>query len=172
MKKIRVPASALASDQQEVMHGRLTLTPVVRISISVLFISLIAFLILIFKVQPVVGPGPDSHIVNLDEFQPALEVASNPLIYDMRDEASFAKGHLPGAERAVNDDCHIYGMDTCSHRGCITAQPAFFYSIKGEEYHEVVTGLRESKRGECISEAWLLDGGFTDWQKAGLPIEK
>lgn len=114
---------------------------------------------------------PVSHIVELREFKQAFDSTPQKSIFDMRAKTLFSEGHLPGAQQVNRDHCMVYGINTCSLKStCDQAETAFFYSIKGEEYHEVRRALNEDFSG-CWKDVYLLDGGFRAWENAEYDIE-
>ncbi len=113
----------------------------------------------------------ESHVVDLDNFSKLVEENPSTTIYDMRSEKDYSAGHIPGAELAKNDSCHTFGVDICTRRtNCTSKGPVFFYSTKGEDYHEVRRALSVS-RASCWSDAYMLEGGFRAWNESSLPTE-
>ena len=141
---------------------------------SLLFtVILVVVLALIFWI---ISPSrPDvvavKHIVELEEFKMVFDQIDSPEVYDMRTSEAYSEGHLPNAQKVVIDDCHEYGIDVCERRRlCDVPGIAFFYSRKGEEYHEIRNALNLN-RTSCWTDVYMLDGGFNAWRDAGFEIE-
>ena len=111
------------------------------------------------------------HIVTLDEFERALQDSVGYELFDMRTPAFYNEGHIPGAFITQTDACHEYSIDICTSRAlCKEQTEAFFYSVKGEQYHEIVRAL-DKNMTSCWRDVYLLDGGFRAWEERELPVE-
>lgn len=162
-------------EQEEHYHSALGLLKRLWVQITSVVIFLILVLILaiiLLRFKPIVIHKPTIHIVELPEFTEALEASTNYEIFDMRGEQAYVGGHIPGAQFTVSDTCHVYSVTVCNVGACDFSKDYFFYSNKGEEYHEVTRAVEQSAFLGCWGEVWMLDGGFEAWKKAGQEIEK
>lgn len=92
-------------------------------------------------------------------------------VVDIRHPSIYAESHIPGAVHGALDDCTEFGVDVCSHSYCEGKTSYYFYSTKGEDYHEVRYALRRTSWRGCYGDVYFLEGGFTDWMKTGKLIE-
>jgi|GEM_PF-6089220 len=139
--------------------------------IFVIFFAVVLALVFWFLSPQTGTVVAEPHIVLLDEFVEALEATENPEIFDMRSEKDYSASHIPRAEMVKTDKCHTFGIDVCSRKSsCDSTTTAFYYSVKGEDYHEVRYALSVSK-SSCWSEVYLLEGGFVAWNSSGLETE-
>jgi len=160
-------------EEEERKKGRIhrqwiKFTPVTALLLTVMIILVV---ILYYMVDISPSDPPPFYIVELDEFLPALEMADNPVIVDMRTQYQYDSAHLVDAEWGADNLCLEYGVDICSDEVCAERQPYFFYSNKGEEYHEIKRAITRTADRRCWTEVWLLDGGFEDWVANELAVE-
>ena len=93
----------------------------------------------------------------------ALELMQNEsaVVVDIRDPASYAAGHIAGAQRLDNETVAAFIADTdraspvivCCYHGNASQQAAQFLAQQGFE------------------RSYSLDGGFKGWRLAGNPEE-
>ena len=113
--------------------------------------------------KPSAGVSNAVRNVGPTEFE-ALRKATNAVVLDVRTEAEFADGHLPGAKlvdfRSATFADQVAGLDKSK-----------LYLV------HCAGGVRSAKA--CIKMTSLgftnlvnLEGGISAWQEAGKPVEK
>jgi rhodanese-related sulfurtransferase len=107
--------------------------------------------------------APDAPSITATELASRLEAGTAPLVLDVRTEAEYQAGHIPGATLIP-----------------INQLPARVGELAGHENEEVVVHCKGGKRA-AAAERVLREAGFTrvvdleghmdGWQAAGLPVE-
>jgi len=143
----------------------------VRILLSVLLIASIILIILLIRNLKPWNEPPPFYIVEWNEFHVALESAEHPVIIDIRGVKDYSNGHIPNAQVGESSTCLEFGVPLCTIEKCDHPRTYFFYSHKGEDYHEVRNAIIKTSDRGCWDEVYMLEGGFNDWRDAGLDIE-
>ena len=82
-------------------------------------------------------------------------------VYDIRDPASFAAGHIPGAAHLTNDNIQQEITETpvdtpvvlCCYHGISSQQAAQYFVTQG------------------FTDVYSMDGGFEAWRNSGADTE-
>lgn len=128
----------------------------------VLFLALAMVLLWIFTSEitrfsfgiPQLPPEPATQMYNKEDAQ----------FVDLRGEADFRKGHLPGA---IN--VGISGLEQKNRRlEKAKKRPVIVYCQNGMQSAKAGKKLKELG----FEQVYLLKGGFASWETAGLPIER
>jgi rhodanese-related sulfurtransferase len=93
----------------------------------------------------------------------AQSTASPPLLVDVRTEAEWKEGHLPGAVRIPHDAPELPAELTRD-----LAQPIVVYCAVGVRS----AWLAERLQGDGYTHVQNLEGGIFAWANAGLPMVK
>jgi rhodanese-related sulfurtransferase len=133
------------------------------------FIAIVIFVVLQIK-QPAIDK-PDLRIVDLDVWEEELSLETMPIIIDIREAYRFEESRIPGAQWGSRVSCSTYGVDTCDTTVCDDQRNWYFYSKKGEEYHEVISAINVTYTRQCWATVYLLEGGFDAWEKAGNEVD-
>lgn len=115
---------------------------------------------------------PPFFSVDSQTFSAMMQKDVHGVIVDIRHPSMHAEAHIPAAVHGAWNDCTEFGVDICSRSYCKEKTPYYFYSTKGEDYHEVRYALRRTAWRGCYDEVYFLEGGFTDWVKESRPIEQ
>lgn len=83
-------------------------------------------------------------------------------VVDLRSDAEFKAGHLPGARQVSPDRLQTYVA------GLEATKPVLLVCTSGMRAGKAAASLKASGRGEI----YTLDGGIGAWQQAGLPLVK
>ena len=100
--------------------------------------------------------SPQSLLARLSQPDP-------PVVLDVRSAAEFARGHVPGALRVP----FYRAARAAAALGITTEDDVVVYCGHGPRARIATSSLR--RRG--FSHVSLLDGHWTGWQHAGLPVE-
>jgi len=88
----------------------------------------------------------------------------NAVIFDVRDQNAFSKGHIIGAQHLLPSQV----KDKLIQLNKYKAQPIILVCEHGQQSATVGEVLR--KNG--FERVYSLQGGLTNWRQAGLPLEK
>lgn len=106
------------------------------------------------------GPGK----ITAEELRRQIESDEPPTILDVRSAREFASGHLPGA-------IHLPFLEVKKRVEEIPLdeeQPLILYCGHGPRAYWARRSLRKLGVGQIV----LLEGHFTHWARAGLPVER
>lgn len=119
--------------------------------------------VVLFAAASVAFAGPDVPSVAPAEVQRLLGAEAPPLLLDVRSEAEFRAGHIPGA-------VHIPHTEVAARIGEIRVPEAgvVVYCQKGPRARSAEQTLRE----HGVERVLHLQDGFSAWQAAGLPVER
>ncbi|QIT53755.1 rhodanese-like domain-containing protein [Aquisalimonas sp. 2447] len=84
------------------------------------------------------------------------------LFVDIRSEADFGKGHLPGAINVPNGNLDQRHKKLDKHKD----KPVIVYDAQGMQGGKVGKQLKE----KGFEKVHQLQGGFNGWQEANLPV--
>ncbi|GAB4345059.1 MAG: rhodanese-like domain-containing protein [Candidatus Abyssubacteria bacterium] len=84
-------------------------------------------------------------------------------VIDVRDRDTYEKGHIPGAKSIPYDDFSYRSSDFSEEKENVV----YCYSITCQLAVKAAHWL--SERGYPVK---LLVGGYDEWEKNGLPVEK
>jgi rhodanese-related sulfurtransferase len=90
------------------------------------------------------------------DFARDLIASGTPLVLDVRDPASFARGHIEGAQQANQANIRQFLSETPKDK------PVLIYCYHGNSSQVFAKAFADSGFGESYS----LDGGYEDWAKA------
>jgi len=98
------------------------------------------------------------------EFKAALEKETEAQLIDVRTPAEVKKGHLKGAKNLnLFDDDFKQQLEKLDKE-----KPVYVYCQVGGRSGECAAMLKEMGFKNITD----MDGGFSKWQKAGLPVEQ
>lgn len=83
-------------------------------------------------------------------------------VLDLRGDAEFRAGHLPGSKHVAADRVQtvVAGLEA--------SKPVLLVCNTGMQAAKAAAALKSSGRGEV----YTLDGGIGAWRQAGLPLVK
>ena len=155
--------------RQEKKSSRIRLFRRTSYLLLLIFIAIVVFVILNIR-QPVID-RPDLQIVDLDVWEAELALEGDPIIIDIRQAYHYEESRIPGAEYGSTGSCSTYGVDICDTTVCDARRNWYFYSVKGEEYHEVISAINVTYARQCWATVYLLEGGIDAWEKAGNEMD-
>ena len=86
------------------------------------------------------------------------------LVLDVRDEKEFAEGHLPRARNVPLKELAAKAADLAKNK----AKPVLVTCRTGARSAAACRALK----AQGFTSVYQLKGGFAEWQKASLPVEK
>jgi rhodanese-related sulfurtransferase len=96
------------------------------------------------------------------ELEARLSSSHAPLVLDVRSEAEYAAGHIPGAVNVPFDQVAARAAEIQSPNGIAV------YCGVGPRARRGEAALLAAGRESVLH----LEGGFTAWQAAGLPVSQ
>lgn len=100
--------------------------------------------------------------ISTTELQASLESANAPLLVDVRTPEEFRAGHIPGAINVPHDQVATRARELASPNGVAV------YCMKGPRARIGEAALLA--RG--VAGVLHVEGGFSAWQAAGLPVAR
>ncbi len=88
----------------------------------------------------------------------------NAVFVDIRSQAVYEQGHIPGAISAASDNIQQAVKQLGKHK----ADLYVLYCQQGFHAQKMAQTLKE----QDISNLAVLQGGFDQWRNDGLPVEK
>jgi rhodanese-related sulfurtransferase len=108
----------------------------------------------LFRGYKGLGPAALTALVNRD----------NALVVDLRPQADFVKGHIPGAKNVQMDQFDPENKQLAAAR----ALPVVLVCKAGQTSGDAAKRLRKAG----FEHVYVLDGGIGAWQQADLPLAK
>jgi len=103
-------------------------------------------------------------LINIDEFERMLST-DHPLVLDIRDDASYLQGHIPGAELLPLSDVQRLGPQIVS-----TDRPIVTYCSCPAEESSLSAALTLQQLG--ATRVYVLEGGYPAWSRERKPVVK
>jgi len=98
--------------------------------------------------------------IGVEALASRLQGADAPLVLDVRSQAEFDAGHIPGA-------VHVPHTEVAKRADLVqSARQIAVYCAVGPRARAAEQALRAAGATKLLH----VDGGFTAWRKAGLPI--
>ena len=88
----------------------------------------------------------------------------NAVIVDLRSADEFAQGHLPQARHVAFDDLSAKAMQLAKNKNT----PVLLVCRTGQRARKAEALVRQAG----FAEVFVLQGGLTAWQQAGMPVVK
>lgn len=142
-----------------------------RTSYFVLLVLMIIVVIILLNLRQPPVDRPDLRIVDLDVWEEELALEGDPLIIDIREDYKFEESRIPGAIWGERSSCFSYGVDICATEICDARRNWYFYSNKGEEYHEIISAINVNYTRQCWATVYMLEGGFEVWEDTGNEMD-
>lgn len=94
---------------------------------------------------------------------------ANPpaLVIDVRREQAYADGHIPGSIRVSTSGLQAWASQ---QPAAAKKRPIYLYCACTAEHSAAVGAVTLNRMG--FDAVYAVEGGWTAWQKAKLPIEK
>ncbi len=108
----------------------------------------------LFRGYKGLGPAALTALVNRD----------NALVVDLRPQADFVKGHIPGAKNVQMDQFDPENKQLVAAR----ALPVVLVCKTGQTAGQAASRLRKAG----FERVFVLDGGIGAWQQADLPLAR
>jgi len=105
---------------------------------------------------------PVAPSISPQELQTRMAKGDAPLIVDVRTPEEFRAGHIPGAINVPHDQVAAHAAELSGERGVA------MYCMKGPRARLGEQALRAAS----VEDVLHVEGGFSAWQAAGLPVEK
>ena len=99
--------------------------------------------------------------ISPQELEKRLAQADAPLLLDVRTPEEFRAGHIPGAINVPHEQVASRAAELASQHGVAV------YCMKGPRARLGEQALLASGASEVLH----VEGGFSAWQAAGLPVE-
>lgn len=106
-----------------------------------------------------------NELIKPEELQKKLNTYDVPLVIDVRTPDEFNEGHIPGAVNIPIDDLPNRLSEIPKERPIV---PYCNMHHRGNSRGERAARLLEDNGYE----AHAIDGGFVEWNKADLPVER
>lgn len=105
---------------------------------------------------------PAAPSISPQELQARMAKGDAPLVVDVRTPEEFRAGHIPGAINVPHDQVAARASELASEHGVA------MYCLKGPRARLGEQVLL----GAGAKDVLHVEGGFSAWQEAGLPVEK
>ncbi len=105
---------------------------------------------------------PVAPSISPQELQARMATGDAPLVVDVRTPEEFRAGHVPGAINVPHDQVAAHAAELSSEHGVA------LYCMKGPRARLGEQALERAG----VEHVLHVEGGFSAWQAAGLPVEK
>ena len=109
------------------------------------------------------GPAWSADTVTPKELGRQLDAGEAPLILDVRTEAEYLDGHVPGARLIPHDRIGEYMDSLSQHR----QDPVVVYCHSGGRTEKAIRELEQAGFSRVIE----LEGSFQAWKRSEQPVE-
>jgi len=111
----------------------------------------------------------DIPIVTAGQLHAAQLAGQSPALLDVRTEAEYRAGHIPGAELIPGGDVSLATIENRLGRPGIGRDETLYITCQtGPRAARVAKQLRQSG----FTNIALVDGGTQRWEQAGLPLQR
>jgi len=100
--------------------------------------------------------------ISPQELQARMAKGDAPLVVDVRTPEEFRAGHIPGAINVPHDQVAARAAELSGEHGVA------MYCMKGPRARLGEQALERAG----VEDVLHVEGGFSAWQAAGLPVEK
>ena len=105
---------------------------------------------------------PVAPSISPQELQTRMAKGDAPLVVDVRTPEEFRAGHIPGAINVPHDQVAARAAELSGEHGVA------MYCMKGPRARLGEQALERAG----VEDVLHVEGGFSAWQAAGLPVEK
>ena len=127
-----------------------------------IFLIAVAFISGAMLIWPLVKRGGGPTVSTLEATQ--MINRQDALVLDVRDQAEYSKGHVLNARNIPLAQIEARIADLGKQKD----KPVIVYCASGNSSGAAIATLLKGGFASAVS----LNGGFSAWQQAGLPVEK
>ena len=125
----------------------------------ILVASLAALALALARVS---GAGEPAPSISPEELHARMEKGDAPLVVDVRTPAEFRAGHNPGALNVPHEQVAARAAELRGEHGVA------MYCMRGPRARLGEEALQQAGGKDVLH----VEGGFSAWEAAGLPVEK